>query len=144
MAIGTFYFIILVIKNVKVFLLSLSLQTNLKTMLGILFIYWIWKSFTNLAIEYNKNKWTYFFIGIVGYYGSTIIAGFITGLVSVLINGIDTNEEDFINPGWNILFVLCGGLGCYGMYKLLEYRGEKEKARTEKDSIENIGLTEEV
>ena len=65
-------------------------------------------------------------------------------LVSVLINGIDTNEEDFINPGWNILFVLCGGLGCYGMYKLLEYRGEKEKARTEKDSIENIGLTEEV
>lgn len=112
-------------------------------MLGILFIYWIWKSFANLAIEYDKNKWTYFFFGIVGFYGTSIIAGFAVGLVSIFIDGIDTNEENFIDPAWNMFFVLCGGLGCYGMYKLLEYRGEKEKQLTKKDSIENIGITEE-
>ncbi|AXB55558.1 hypothetical protein [Flavobacterium fluviale] len=112
-------------------------------MLGILFIYWIWKAFTNLALEYDKNKWTYFFIGIAGYYGSTAIAGFAVGLVSVFVSGIDTNEDSFINPGWNILFVFCGALGCYGVYKLLESRGEKEKRLYKKEGIESIGVRDE-
>lgn len=113
-------------------------------MIGILFIYWIWKSFTNLALEYDKNKWGYFGIGILFYYGGTLASGFIIGLLSVFIGGLESaNEDSFANPGWNILFVLCGGLACYGVYKLLESKGEKEKALSKKEGIESIGVIEE-
>ncbi|PBJ06653.1 hypothetical protein [Flavobacterium sp. ACN6] len=113
-------------------------------MIGILLIYWIWKAYTNLAIEYDKNKWTYFFIGVIAYYGSTAIAGFVVGLFSVFINGIDSTEgESYINPGWNIFFVLCGALGCYGVFKLLENKVQKERAMAKKEGIESIGVSDE-
>lgn len=113
-------------------------------MIGILFIYWIWKGFTGLALEYDKNKWGYFAIGIVSYYGGTLIAGFMVGLLGVLISGVDNiTDESFANPGWNILFVLCGGLACYGVYKLLESKGEKEMALKKKEGIDSIGVIEE-
>ncbi|MBW1658107.1 hypothetical protein [Flavobacterium quisquiliarum] len=113
-------------------------------MIGILFIYWIWKGFTGLALEYDKSKWGYFGIGIASYYGGTLVSGFAVGLLSVLIGGVDNVADDsFINPGWNIFFVLCGGLACYGVYKLLENKGEKEKALFKKEGIDSIGVIDE-
>src|SRR3954468_17014016 len=113
-------------------------------MIGILFIYWIWKAFTNLALEYDKNKWTYFFFGLGSYYGGTIIARFIVGIVIGFNNGFDSiADDDFINPGWNIFYILFGGLTCYGIYKLLESKGEKERELNKKEGIENIGVAEE-
>lgn len=113
-------------------------------MIGILLIYWIWKGFTNLAIEYDKNKWGYFGIGLLSYYGGTLMSGFIIGLLSVFVNGLDSvNDESFTNIGWNLLFVLCGGLTCYGVYRLLERKCEKEKTLSKKEGIENIGVSGE-
>ncbi|RKR10684.1 hypothetical protein C8C83_2363 [Flavobacterium sp. 90] len=113
-------------------------------MIGILFIYWIWKSFTNLALEYDKNKWTYFFIGLGSYYGGTIFAGFFGGLAMGLIKGFDVAaNEDFENPGWSILFVLIGGLACYGAYKFLENKVQKERELNKIDGIDDIGVVEE-
>ncbi|MFD1601184.1 hypothetical protein ACFSJW_22560 [Flavobacterium artemisiae] len=113
-------------------------------MLGFLFIYWIWKAFANLALQYNKNKWTYFIIGIVAYYGSTMISGFTAGLLMVLVSGaVGVTEDSFNNAAWNILFVLCGILGCYGTYKLLERKAIKEWALSKKEGIESIGMTDE-
>ncbi|MBE8727212.1 hypothetical protein [Flavobacterium hungaricum] len=113
-------------------------------MLGILFIYWIWKAFTNLALQYNKNKWTYFIIGLAAYYGSTMISGFAAGMLVVLVNGVaNVTENSFNNAGWNILFVLCGILVCYGTYKLLERKAIKEWAVSKKEGIESIGVTDE-
>nr|WP_294787854.1 hypothetical protein [uncultured Flavobacterium sp.] len=113
-------------------------------MIGILFIYWIWKAFTNLAVQYEKNKWGYFGIGMVSYYGGTLLSGFIVGLLSAFTGGLEVvDDEGFKNEGWSILFVLCGGLACYGVYKLLESKGEKEKALSGKEGIESIGVIEE-
>jgi len=113
-------------------------------MIGILFIYWIWKGYSNLALEYDKNKWTYFFIGIVAYYGGTAVAGFAVGLLSVLINGVDNvNDDSFVDPGWNILFVLFGGLACYGIYKFLENKLQNERELNKKEGIESIGVIDE-
>ncbi|WP_337967555.1 hypothetical protein [uncultured Flavobacterium sp.] len=113
-------------------------------MIGILFIYWIWKSFTNLALEYDKNKWTYFFIGIISYYGGTILAGFLVGIVLGLANGFDSvANQNFENAGWSIFFVLIGGLACYGTFKFLENKLEKERELNKKDGIDDIGVVEE-
>lgn len=113
-------------------------------MIGILFIYWIWKGFSNLAIEYDKNKWTYFFIGLGSYYGTTIVAGIVYGIIVVLTNGVDAvNDENYNSVEWNLLFVLLGGLACYGVYKFLENKGEKERELNKKEGIESIGVIEE-
>ncbi|MDP5197999.1 hypothetical protein [Flavobacterium sp. DG2-3] len=113
-------------------------------MIGILLIYWIWKGFANLALEYDKNKWGYFAIGIVSYYGGTLVSGFIVGLLAVFISGVDSvNDDSFTNPGWNILFVLFGALACYGVYRLLENKCEKEKELQKKEGIDSIGVIEE-
>lgn len=113
-------------------------------MIGLLFIYWIWKAFSNLAIEYGKNKWKYFFFGIGSYYGGTIMAGFFVAIVLGLIYGFDSvANENFENAGWNIFFVLFGGLACYGIYKLLENKLQKERELNEKEGIGSIGIVEE-
>ncbi|MDQ6471490.1 hypothetical protein RB619_12620 [Flavobacterium sp. LHD-80] len=112
-------------------------------MIGILFIYWIWKAFADLAEEYGKNKWLYFFIGIGSYYGGTIISGFILGICLALLGDPGAVDENALNVGWNLFFMLCGGLSCYGIYRLLEYKGEKERELLKEDSIDNIGINNE-
>jgi cytochrome bd-type quinol oxidase subunit 2 len=113
-------------------------------MIGLLFIYWIWKAFSNLAIEYNKNKWKYFFIGIGSYYGGTIVGAFLLGIAFVIIKGVDSvANENFEDAGWNFLFVLFGCLVCYGVYKFLEKKLQKERDLLENEGIDSIGLVEE-
>ena len=113
-------------------------------MIGILFIYWIWKAFSNLAVEYDKNKWKYFFFGIGSYYAGSAIGGAFSAVVMGIINGFDSlAEENFENSGWNLFFVLFGGLTCYGVHKFLENKLQKERELNEIEGIENIGLTEE-
>lgn len=43
-------------------------------MLGLLLIYWIGKWYYNLAKEYNKNKIVFAILGVVTYYGFTVLA----------------------------------------------------------------------
>ncbi|MDA6071451.1 hypothetical protein NJT12_17665 [Flavobacterium sp. AC] len=113
-------------------------------MIGLLFLYWIWKAFANLALEYGKNKWAYFFFGLVSYYGGTIVAGFIVAIGLALVNGFDSlGNEDFVDPIWNLFYILFGGLSCYGIYKFLENKAEKERELNKKDGIENIGVYSE-
>ncbi|KAF2335716.1 hypothetical protein [Flavobacterium daemonense] len=113
-------------------------------MIGFLFIYWIWKAFANLAEENGKNKWLYFFIGIVSYYAGVIFSGFAIGLFSALLGFEDFANEDTVNPAWSLLFIVFGGLACYGIYKLLEHKGEKERELSQEDSIENIGINNDI
>lgn len=113
-------------------------------MFGFIFIYWIWKAFSNLAIKYNKNNWKYFFIGLFSYYGITFIAGFIFVIIMGFIDGFDAVANgDYDSPGLNLVFALFGGLGCYGIYKYLESKGEKEKELLQKEGIDSIGVIEE-
>lgn len=113
-------------------------------MIGILFLYWIWKAFTNLALEYDKNKWTYFFFGLGSYYAGTIVAGFIVAIYLGLTNGFDSlGNESFENPGWTIFYILFGGLSCYGIYKLLENKAAKERELNKKEGIDSIGVYDE-
>lgn len=68
-------------------------------MLGLLLIYFIWQYFSELAFEYNKNKWLYFVIGVVSYYAGTFVAGIIIGLVALIMNSnfVETTPEILIN-----------------------------------------------
>lgn len=112
-------------------------------MIGILFIYWIWKAFSNLALSYSKNKWRYFFIGLGSYFFSVFFSAICLVVIMGLIKGFDVvANEDFDTAGFNFIYVFFGGLGCYGTYKFLENRAEKKLDLAE-DGIENIGLVDE-
>lgn len=50
-------------------------------MLGLVLIYTIGKWFSTLAFDYNKNRWAYAILGVVTYYGGTIIFGFLLGVL---------------------------------------------------------------
>ena len=113
-------------------------------MFGLIFIYWIWKAFSNLAIQYNKNNWKYFFIGLFSYYGITFLCGFIFVVIMGFIKGFDAVASGgYDSPGLNLFFALFGGLGCYGVYKYLESKGEKERELTKKEGIDSIGMVDE-
>ena len=66
-------------------------------MIGILFIYWIWKAFSNLALSYSKNKWRSG--DYLDWYCSGASEGTIPGYVS---EGFVTSEisNDLLNLGW--------------------------------------------
>ncbi|MDR7209755.1 hypothetical protein [Flavobacterium piscis] len=113
-------------------------------MFGLLFFYWIWKAFSNLAIEYNKNKWKYFFFGLGSYYGITFLAAIIYVIIIAFVNGIDALDDDsYYNSGLDFVFAILGGLGCYGIYKYLENKGQEEKELLRKEGIDSIGLVKE-
>jgi hypothetical protein len=114
-------------------------------MIGLLFIYWIWKGFTNLAINYGKNKWKYFFIGFGSYYVASILFGIFFAIWSLIINNFDWRVavESLDNEALAFMYVLFGGIGCYATYKLLEKRAKKEKELMEKEGLESIGVKDE-
>jgi hypothetical protein len=113
-------------------------------MIGILLIYWIWKAFSNLAIENDKNKWKYFFIGLGSYYGITFSAAILYVIIIALTNGIDAlDDESYYNSGLDFVCAILGGLASYGVYKFLENKGLQEKELLRKEGIDSIGLAEE-
>ncbi|MCJ8290343.1 MAG: hypothetical protein HRT58_11820 [Crocinitomicaceae bacterium] len=63
-------------------------------MLGLVIIYFIGKSFFNLAKKHERNKWLFGILGVVTYYGMTIVGG----LIIVFIAAVIGNESIFELP----------------------------------------------
>lgn len=107
-------------------------------MFGILLIYWVGKYFYQLAIEFNKNKWGFAFIGLAVYYGSQIVFGFVLGLLNeIFVLGID-----FESYGINLLGIPIGGFACYFFYKFLEKKWKREYVNPLAE-IDSIGVSNE-
>jgi len=87
-------------------------------MLGILLIYFIWKHYSELAIEHNRNKWGFGLLGIATYYLGTFIAGVAIGIIDLIAG------THYIDESSNIILSLIsmpfGLLFVWGLYKLLE------------------------
>ncbi|MFC4477899.1 hypothetical protein [Flavobacterium chungangensis] len=113
-------------------------------MLSILLIYWIWKPFANLAIEYDKNKWMYFLLGLLSYFFFALLFCFLYIGLFGFLNGFDAIDQiEFENIGLNLLCFALGALGCYGVYEFLKRKLQKQRDLSVKEGIENIGVLEE-
>ena len=94
-------------------------------MIGILVLIFIGRSFYKLAVDFErKNTWLYPVIGIVSYYGGSILAGIVIAVILTVMN----------KPIDEATLGLAGipfGIGiCWGLYAILKYNWKKERARS--------------
>lgn len=93
-------------------------------MIGLLLIYFIGKSFYELAHKHNRSRWGYAILGVVTYYGLQFILGFAFGMYLVASGGnvaLTTGEEVLVS----LVGVAIAGLGVWGMHYLLKKNWEK-------------------
>lgn len=112
-------------------------------MLGLILIYFIGKTFAELAHEYDRSKWGYAIGAVVFYYLSTFVIAFVLVMFFMLIG------SDFIDrlPSF-VLDLIClpfGLLACWGAYRLLEKHFIKESSSNEsmENKLKRIGEQEE-
>jgi len=113
-------------------------------MLGIFILYFLGKSFYDLANRYGKSKWGYAIGGIAMYY----ISGLLFGIILAI--GAEFTGSNFIEETSEFLLNLIGiviGLGtCFGLYTFLE-RNLTEKSKTVEenlnDMLNEIGVKED-
>ena len=102
-------------------------------MIGIFLIYFIWKVFSELAVQFNKSKWGYGLLGIVIYYAGTFVGGIIIGLIDVFAGTNYADESNTIIL--NLIALPFGLLAVWGFYKLLENKWGAQKFG-EEDSLD--------
>ncbi len=108
-------------------------------MLGLILIIFIGKYFSQLANEYEKNKWLFAIIGVLTYYAGTFIGGLLIGIGYELfsingIDGIDGLSELFLS----IIALPFGIASCVSLYYMLK-KNWKKNIVSKKDTIEEIG-----
>lgn len=100
-------------------------------MIGILFLYYIGKAFSELAHQFNKGRWLFAILGIVVFYAAQILGGIVIAIVAAYF-GYDINEMNQLLL--NLIGIPIGGLACWGFYKLLKKRWSREDFHNEKAS----------
>ncbi len=106
-------------------------------MLEIIAVIFIGKYFFKLAETYEKSKWGYAILGIVTFYATVFITGFIYAMFYISSNPYAT--EDDISTIVITLLSIPIGLGVtYLLYYLLE-KSWKKNFTNEKPSIDDIG-----
>lgn len=97
-------------------------------MLGIVFIYYIGKSFHTLTEEHNKNPWLWAILGVLSYYAGSIILGVLV-LFALIFLGLDIDLEN-IDKVVDIIVSLIAGLSsCGAFYFILKHQWSKKVRR---------------
>mgnify|MGYP001297386199 CR=1 FL=1 len=104
-------------------------------MLGIIFIYWVGKKYYYLAIENEKNKWIFSFLGIVIYYLGTIIGATLFSIILPKILNHSLSSEETL--GLNYLSIPIGFLFTWLFYKFLVYKWENTSYYKDSNIIDN-------
>ncbi len=101
-------------------------------MLGLILIYFIGKSYVDLAKEYGKNKWLYGSLGVFYYYGGLLFFGFIIGVLMEL--GYLEFLRDINETLLGIICIPFGILICWGFYTYLKTKWWNTSANNRSNS----------
>lgn len=103
-------------------------------MIGIFLIYFFWKVFSELAVQYNKSKWGFGLLGVATYYGGTFVGGICIGIYDVIAG---TNLSDSSNTiVLSLIAMPFGLLSVWGLYKFLENKWGSQRSE-EEESLDN-------
>lgn len=108
-------------------------------MLGLLLLYFIGKSFHNLASKYNKNlKWLYVILGIASYYGGLIAGAFIIAILLEMNNSLDSVSDLALG----LMSIPIGLLTCGLLHFFLKKKFEKDGFENESQDVLDYELKE--
>jgi len=93
-------------------------------LLGLILIYTIGKWFATLAFDYNKNRWAYAILGIVTYYGGTVIFAVLLGIL-IAATG-NTSMLDLPSPVLGLITIPFGLLAAWILRTSLQKHWEKQ------------------
>ncbi|MGB1104057.1 MAG: hypothetical protein ACPG21_10570 [Crocinitomicaceae bacterium] len=100
-------------------------------MLELLAIYFIGKSFYDLALKYEKNKWVFAIIGAVTYFASLFLVGLIIGMLSVTSSFNLNNVSDIV---LSLIAIPVGILFCVILYQILKSAWKKQAMHQQESS----------
>lgn len=100
-------------------------------MIGLFLIYWIGKSFYELAHEHDKSRWGFAVLGVLGYYAGIIFAEVIFVLLSE--KGILGDINHYILGFLSLPF---GLLTCWLLYRLLKNQWSNQSRPIDADVID--------
>ena len=104
-------------------------------MISIILLIIMGRFFYKLAEEYNKSKWGYAILGIVTYYGTSIIYGITYVLIYFMANP-NAHEDDISETFLNLTGIPIGIGGAYLLYYFLERNWKRSK----KEEVESINI----
>lgn len=90
-----------------------------------------------LAEKFDKNKWLYTILGIVTFYGTILLTGFVYAVYFFSQNPY-ASEEDLNTLMITFIGIVIGGFTSYLLYFLLE-RNWKKNDQREPTNIDDIG-----
>ena len=101
-------------------------------MIGILLIYFVGKTFYDLAGLHKKNPWGFAVLGVASYYAGNILGGVLLAVLSELgLFSLEGIHETVIG----IMALPIGILTCWGTYSLLRNRWEKSAEKVNRDEV---------
>jgi hypothetical protein len=102
-------------------------------MIEFVLVYFVGKSFYDLAKEHNRNKWVYAILGVIAYYGGLFIGGIVIALVYEL--GMDKSIDDINDILLGIMAIPIGVSICWAFYKILKSNWSRSTNRAGLDNI---------
>lgn len=102
-------------------------------MLGIFLLYYVWKRFSELALEFDKSKNNGWF-GILAYVVGIISFGFSLGILNEIFSWrIDWDN----NIALNLMDIPVGIFSCYILYSILKRKWQAGYEK--KETVDDIG-----
>ena len=104
-------------------------------MLGLVLIYFIGKTFFNIAGLYRQNpKWLYAILGVVSYYLGSFLAGIALYVMSEVYHLFSLSDMNTLTL--NFIGLPFGILMCWGFYQFLKYYWSKKSDYSDSDTLD--------
>src|SRR5438477_13102036 len=95
-------------------------------MIGLILLYFIGKTYFNLAQPYVKNAWIFAIVGIAAYYLGIVIGGFIIG-IAFAFGWFPYSIDSVPNFTLGLIAIPFGVLTCWGLYAILKRNWTKPR-----------------
>jgi len=96
---------------------------------GLFLLYYIGKSFYELARAYQKSTWGFAILGVASYYFGTILGALLITLYVELIT--ESSIDDVSEIALNLMSIPFGLVLCWGTYRLLKKSWSKVRVTPE-------------
>lgn len=103
-------------------------------MLGIILLYFIGKTFYDLAVRYKRNPWGYTLLGVASYYAGIILAEVNYVLIYYLLEWGSIEELNDILLG--LMAMPFGVLACWLTYRYLKEHFKAKKTQSDPNILD--------